>query len=408
MGCNLLVALRYLRGGRRFSRVIAALSVLGMALGVMALLVVMGVMTGFERDLRERILGTNAHLVVLRYGGIQDYERLARRLGRIPGVRTAAPFLYQEAMLCSELATTGVVLRGMEPEALRAVSRLGRCVTSGSLRSLRRGEVLLGQELARQLGVEVGDRLRLIIPFGELTPGGPVPRVERLRVGGTFRVGLYEYDAKLAYVSLRTAQRLLGRPDRATGIEVRLEDAWEAKRVASLLRSALPPGFVVRDWMEMNRSLFSALRVERVTMFVILALIVLVAAFGIVSVLTLSVVERRREIAVLKALGATNGRLMWIFVLQGLMVAVLGVALGTAGGLALGANLDGLARWLQRVAGIQVFPPEIYHLSRIPCAILPRDVATIVGMALLTTLAATLYPAWEACSVEPARALRNE
>jgi len=408
MGCNLLVALRYLQGGRRFSRVIAALSVIGMALGVMALLVVMGVMTGFERDLRERILGANAHLMVLRYGGIEDYKQLAHRFAQIPEVRAAAPFLYQEVMLSSELATTGAILRGMDPEALRRVAPLDRRMVAGSLRSLRQGKLILGQELARQLGLGLGDSLRVIIPFGELTPAGPAPRVECLQVGGVFQVGLYDFDAKLAYVSLETAQRLFGCPGRVTGIEVRLHDAYAVKKVAAWVRSTLPPGFVVRDWMEMNRSLFSALRVERITMFVILTLIVLVAAFGIVSVLTLSVVERRREIAVLKALGATSRRLMWIFVLQGLMVATVGTALGVTGGLALGANLDRLARWLQKAVGIQVFPPEIYHLSRIPCAILPHDLAMILGLVLLATLGATVYPAWEASSVEPARALRNE
>ena len=404
---ELTVALRYLRPRRRggFVSLVSLLSALGVALGVGALIVVLSVMGGFETQLRERLLGLNAHVSVWSLGGrILNYHQLAKRLQAIPGVKAVAGVVQGQVMVVSALGASGAIIRGVQlPQALKVLG-LERIMKQGTLKALARrsnpGGIVLGKVLARILGVRVGEIVKVINPMGEITPVGRLPMVRALRVVGVFDSGLYHYDSSVCYVSLGTAQELFGMGRGVSGLEIAVNDIYRAADVARQAQKVAGVGFVATDWMSANRSLFAALKLERVAMGVVLTLIVAVAAFGIVSSLVMLVMEKRREIAILRAMGATARSIRRIFMLQGL-------AIGTTGTLAgLGMGL-GVCWALARYRFIQL-PPGVYPLDTVPVDVRWGVVGVVCLCALVISLLATVYPARVAAKVGVVEALRYE
>ena len=424
------VSLRYLKSRRRqgFISLITLISVGGVAVGVMVLIVVLSVMSGFETTLKEKLLGINAHLWVLpqRAGQLQGYRELADRLETIPRVTHATPFTAHEVMLMAGGRVAGTIVRGIDPdERSRTVdfARLfeDRDLTAllhppaaapggagnGASQSARRG-IVLGTELARTLRVETGEQIILNSPLGILQPAGILPNMRGFTVTGTFETGMYEYDAKLALISLDEAQELFDLGDVVHGIEVRVDDIYRVLEVAEAAKALLGPGVWTRDWMQMNRTLFSALRQERVLMFIILVLIILVAAFNIISTLIMMVMEKTGAIAILKAMGASNRGIYRIFMIQGLVIGLVGMVIGTIAGLLLAWNLPAIATVIEGWLGIQFFPPEVYVIDKLPVEIRPFDVIAIVVTSVCVSFLATLYPAWNASRLDPVVALRYE
>ncbi|GAB6064092.1 lipoprotein-releasing ABC transporter permease subunit [Deferrisoma palaeochoriense] len=402
---ELWVALRYLRGRRRerFISLITWISVGGVAVGVTALIVVLSVMTGFERDLRDKILGANAHVVVYPMGGgLADYRRMTERVRSVEGVVAATPFVTGQVMLVYGGTVTGALLRGVDPTTAAQATDLGRFLVEGSLEDLAEGGagVILGRELARNLGIRVGDAVQLVTPTGGLTPLGVIPRIRAFRVRGLFASGMYEYDTGIVITSLEEAQDFLRMGDAVSGIEVRLADLYTAREAARRIEQALGPGVWARDWMEMNRNLFSALKLEKTAMFIILALIVVVAAFNIAATLIMVVLEKSREIGVLKSMGATARMIRRIFVAEGMVIGGLGTALGLLGGW-------GLCALLARYRFIRL-PSDVYYIDTLPVVMEPEVFAAVALCALALCFLATLYPSWQAARLDPVEILRYE
>lgn len=415
MSYEILIGLRYLKSKRRqaFISLITLISSGGVALGVMALIVVISVMSGFEKDLRDKILGTNAHVVLLRFGekGVTDVEQLLPRIVRTPHVVGAAPFTLHQVMLTSRYGVMGAVLRGIDPQQERQVTDLERNMKEGSLDALRRAPegIILGKALADGLAVKLGDAVNVVSPVGGgVTPLGMAPRVKQFTLVGVFEAGMYEYDAGLAYIPIPAAQAFFRMGDSVTGVEVKLDDIYQAPQVAGRLQEGFRFPFYTRTWMEMNKNLFSALRLEKTVMFVILVMIVLVAAFGIVSTLTMVVMEKTREIAILKSMGATAAGIMKIFMIEGIVIGATGTLLGLVGGLVVTVNLDGIVRFLEGVFGITAFPRDVYFLDKLPHQVNIPDVAAVVLVAFVISFLATLYPSWQASRLNPVEALRYE
>ena len=403
------IALRYLltRGNHAFISVISWVSVLGVALGVAALIVVLGVMNGFSKELRDKILGVNAHIVVTSLeGAIRNYDHLVEQARTVTGVAGAMPFVYSEVMLSTDLGVKGVVLRGIDPDASGEVITLSRDLIMGDASDLTsdhsgRG-ILVGTELAGRLGLRVGSEVNLLSPAGQRSAAGFSPRVQSFVVRGVFRTGMFEYDSSLAYVSIPAAQSVLGfQRDLASGLEIRLRDVDAASRVAEELERALG-GFPlqVRTWMEMNQNLFAALKLEKAAMFVILVMIVLVGSFSIITTLVMLVMEKTRDIAILASMGAGPRRIARIFILLGTTIGAMGTALGFAIGLL-------LCFLLQRYQFIQL-PMDVYYMDHLPVQLQWTDL-TIIGLAAMgMCFLATLYPARQASRLQPAEALRYE
>lgn len=404
MPFELFIGLRYLRakGGRGFLSLLTVIAMAGMALGVMALIVVLAVMSGFEDELRGKILGTTAHILVTDVAGkgIEDPGRILPVIRGHPQVRAAAPFVLQQVMLSHDEAATGVVLRGIDPEVGR--EELERRVRQGSLADLAGPlpAVALGRELARSLGAVVGDTVTAISPRGAVTAVGTIPKMRPLRVVAVFEIGLYEYDAALAYTSLATAQQFADLGDRVSGIEVRVADVFRARRVSSELSAALGFPYWTRDWTEMNKNLFSAIQLEKTAMFVILTLIVFVAAFAIISHLILMVAEKRREIGVLRALGAGAGSITLVFMAEGVFIGLVGTLIGTALGVTIGL--------VQETYHIVKIPGDVYQLSELPMRMHPPELVLIAVSALVLSFLATLYPSRQAARLDPVEVLRYE
>ena len=401
MRYELWLSLRYLLARRRerFVSIIALLSIGGVALGVTALLVVLSVMSGFDRDLKEKLVGANAHVMIESVQGIRDVEPLLRTVAAMESVVGVSPFVTGQAIVRLPDRAFGVVVRGLDAQREIRVSKLQDYLVVGRLPTQDQ-EVVIGIELARDLRTRVGDPLRLISPAdGSL---------HELVVSGIFRSGMYEYDASLIGVTIPRAQILFRLPGTVTGLAVRLDRLERASEVKSRLAVQLGSGYVVKTWMELNPILFGALRLEKIVMFVILTLIVVVAALNIVSMLIMSVMEKTKDIGVLRSLGATRASVAALFLYQGCAVGVCGICLGLAGGLLLSANLNALAQWLERTFGISVFPPTIYYLDHIPTYISSLDVTLVVVAAFLLTLLAGIYPAIRAARLIPVEALRYE
>ncbi|MFA6221479.1 MAG: lipoprotein-releasing ABC transporter permease subunit [Desulfomonilaceae bacterium] len=406
---ELRVGLRYLRAKRKqaFVSVISAFGVLGVMLGVMTLIIVLGVMNGFERDLKDKILGTVSHIVVMNNStrSITDWVQVMDRIKLIDGINAVTPYIYGQAMLSSRGRVRGVIVRGIDPKSAPQVISISKYMEKGSLKGLGLADgdingVIIGKELATSNSLRVGDSVQLISPQGKRTPIGAIPRVQNFRVVGIFKSGMYEFDSNLVYMDLAEAQKFFEMGSGVTGIEVNLKNIYDAPKIASRIESVLGAPYWTRTWRDMYRNLFSALKLEKIAMFIILTFIVLVAAFNIIISLIMLVMEKSRDIAVLKSLGATSDRIMRIFVVQGMIVGATGTFLGAIAGLGGGALLA-------KYPFIEL-PEEIYTISTLPIAISTSDVLTICIVALTICFLATLYPSYRAARLEPAEALRYE
>ncbi len=413
----LFIGLRYLRAtrGAGFLSIITVIATAGVALGVMTLNVVLAVMTGFEEDLRDRILGFTPHVVVSDYGAsMPTSAALEARLAGVAGVAAVSPYVQGQAMLASGTEVAGVMLRGVQPQAGGVIDfarhvRGGRVEDLAVPREVRRDDsgamvalpgIILGIELARQLGVGVGDPISVVSPAGMPTVVGLVPKVRRFAVVGLFEAGMLEYDSALAYVSLAAAQRFFVLGDAVSGIEVRTDDLDEAEAVAARLVGQLEFPYQVRSWRDLNHNLFAAIRLEKTVYFVVLLLIVLVAAFNIVATLIMVVMEKRRDIAILKSMGATGAGIAKIFIAKGLIIGGIGTATGSVLGL-------GLCLLLQRYEFITL-PKGVFYVSTLPVRIYPEYVGLVIAISLVICLAATLYPARQASRLLPVEAIRYD
>jgi len=403
------IAKKYLLAKRKqtFISIISFISVAGVTVGVMALIIVLAVMSGFERELKERILGATAHAHVTSIqGSIPKPFEVAEKIRKVEGVVAASPYIFTQMMISSGSGAFGGVLRGVDIATIGEVTRLPRDVRVGRLSDLRRktGEslpgVILGRELAANLGVGPGEVVEVLVPGGSVTPLGAFPRTARFRVVGMSESGMYEYDATFAYVAFEEASQLLGLEGRATGVEVKVRDIYAAADVVGRLRATLGYPYWAKDWMQSNRNLFSALKLEKVVMFIILVLIVMVAAFNIISTLIMVVMEKTKDIAILMTLGATRKTIRRIFALEGLIIGVAGTGSGTA----MGALLCHLLRRYQFIH----LPSDVYYISTLPVSLELGTMLIVVASSILICFLATVYPARQASRVDPAEAIRYE
>jgi lipoprotein-releasing system permease protein len=406
------IGLRYLRAERRnhFISFISLVSMLGITLGVAALITVISVMNGFEKELRSRILGMVSHATVSGVGeGLENWQRAIEEAGRTRHVVGAAPFIEREVML-QGLRVSGGAVRGVAPELEPAVSEIAARTAEGDWKSLQPGSwnIVLGRELALSLGVGIGDEVLVYAPLARSTPIGAMPVTRRFTVTGVFEAGMQEYDRYLAVVHLDDAARLLRMGDSVSGVRLKLDDMFLAWRVARDLAERLGGFYRVRDWTQEHSNFFRAVQTEKVVMFVILSLIIAVAAFNLVSTLVMLVTDKQSDIAILRTLGMTPGSVMGVFVVQGVVVGVIGIGLGLIGGIALAENVSEVMHFLERTFGFQLFPAEVYYISDLPSDLRANDVLRITGLSFLIAALATLYPAWRAARTQPAEALRYE
>ena len=401
------------RGGRRngFISFISAVSMLGIALGVAALIIVLSVMNGFQKEVRDRMLSVIPHVELLSADGaaLPDWRAVAQAARGHPEVAGAAPFIANQVLVARGELMRGAVVRGISPAEEATVTALGARLRDGVLATLRPGawNIVLGAEMARALGVRAGDQVTLVAPGGQVTPAGVVPRLRQFTVAGTFEAGHFEYDSGLALVHLEDAARLF-RLEGPSGVQLRVTDAQQARAVAGELLDRLPPGLLVRDWTRTNRQWYDAVQIEKRMMAIILTLIVAVAAFNLVSTLVMTVTDKRADIAILRTLGASPGSVMAIFIVQGALAGIVGTASGVGLGLAVAWNIDVIVPAIERALGVAFLPGSIYLISRMPSEPLAADIVPIALISLALAFAATLYPSWRASRIRPAEALRHE
>ncbi len=409
----LFIGLRYTRARRRnhFISFNSLISMLGIAVGVAALITVISVMNGFEKELRQRILGVVSHATVVVPGGtLRDWRAVLDIVSNHEEVVAAAPYIRGEGMLSHGGRVAGSVLRGVLPKDEGRVSDLDRKMIVGRLDELQAGRfnIVLGRDLALALGVNVGDRVTLIIPQANVTPVGVVPRMKRFTVTGIFSVGMYEYDSAFALLHLEDAARLFRLGNGVSGLRLRLQDMFQAPLLAQRLDRELPLGYEVRDWTRQHANFFRAVKMEKTVMFLILMLIVGVAAFNLVSTLVMMVTDKHGDIAILRTLGTSPAGIMAVFIIQGGVIGLMGVILGVLGGVSLAQNIDVVVPAIEQMLGMKFLAPDVYYISDLPSDMRWRDVWQIGGIALLLCLLATLYPAWRAARTQPAEALRYE
>jgi len=410
---ELLVGLRYTRAKRRnhFISFISLTSMAGIALGVAALIVVLSVMNGFQTELRARILGVASHVQISNASGrLQDWPAVAAAASQHSRVRAAAPFVHAQAMLSAGQGVRGAIVRGVLPADEDRVAEIGKHMRAGRLDALKPGEynVVLGADLARALGVLPGERVTLIAPQGQVTPAGVIPRLRQFTVVGLFEVGMFEYDSGLALIHLEDAQRLYQLDSAVSGVRLKLDDLFAARSVARELVQKLGPEFYASDWTRSHANFFRAVEIEKRVMFIILTLIVAVAAFNIVSTLVMLVTDKQADIAILRTLGASPRSVMGIFVVQGALIGVIGTILGVIGGVLLAFHIDVVVPAVEQALGFKFLSKDVYYISDLPSEVQARDVATIGLMSLALAFLATLYPSWRAARVNPAEALRYE
>ena len=428
MSYELFVSIRHLsaKKSQKFISLNTWISIAGVGLGVMALIVVIAVMSGFSKDLRDKILGTNSHVVVsnMNRGVVDNYDGILKKVRSVKGVIAAAPFIMNQVMLINGDRVSGIVVRGIDPEKEETVSDLGKNMVSGTVSDLKtkssfsgetkgkekknRAGIILGKELLRRLGVGVGDIVSMVSPVSRVTPVGLIPRMKLFKVVGVFESGMYEYDANLSFILLKSAQKFFSMKNGVSGIEVRVADIEQAGNIASVIQKELGFPYLVRDWMQMNRNLFSALKLEKVVMFIILILIIFVAAFNIVSTLFMLVMEKAKEIAILKSMGASCSSIMKIYSYQGLVIGLVGTFLGCAAGFVIVPNLNEIVSSIESIFGIVAFPSDVYYLDRLPSKIQYTDSFLIIIFSIVICLVASLYPAWRASKLDLVDGLRYE
>ncbi len=413
---ELILGWRYTRAGRStrrngFISFISGVSMMGIALGVAALIIVLSVMNGFQKEVRDRMLGVVSHIEVLSSdgGALVNEASVLKTVSGHPSVVAAAPFIATQALLARGEDMKGVIVRGINPALEPGVTDLSPGMNNAALSHLKSGEfgVVLGIDLARMLGLRVGDPVTLVAPSGQVTPAGVVPRLKQMTLVGTFSSGHYEYDSALALLHVDDAARIF-RLEGPSGVRLKLRDLHEARQVAQELAMQLPPEVLVRDWTQQNRTWFAAVQVEKRMMFIILTLIVAVAAFNLVSTLVMTVTDKRADIAILRTLGASPASIMGVFVVQGAMVGVIGTLSGLALGLLVAFNIDVIVPALESLFHASFLPKDIYLISHMPSDPQSADIVPIALIALVLAFVATLYPSWRASQVNPAEALRYE
>jgi len=401
------IACRYFRSKKKHTGISinTIISVAGVALGVMTLITVLSVMSGFHEDLQRKILGVNSHIVILSYKGkIKEYKSVIEKIASIDEVVNSAPFIYGQVMLRSGDRAHGVVVRGIDPVISLGTIDILKNLKIGNVDDLKKNEgisgIIIGKELLRNLGLFVGDVIDMVSPAGELGPLGMIPKMKKFKVVGYFEAGMYEYDSSLAFINIQDAQEFFNYGDAVTGIEVKIDDLYKAEKIADEIERILEPPFYARDWMQMNRNLFSALKLEKIAMFVILTLIILVASFNIISNLIMTVIEKGREIAIMKAMGATNRGIMSIFMIHGLIIGITGTIIGVAGGFV-------LCQLLKSYKFITL-PADVYYLSYLPVKLNLFDFIIVPVAAIFISFIATIYPSWQAAKLDPVEPLRYE
>lgn len=383
----------------------------GIGLGVMALIVVLSVMNGFQEELRNRILGVASHAQIVSFeGDLQHWQAYADIAEKRSEVLAAAPFIQQQAMLSMDQTVRGSVIRGIDPVLEDKVADFAKFMKNGALRDLVPGEfgVILGKELAGALGVRMGDKVTLIAPQGLVTPAAVLPRLKQFRVVGVFEAGMFEYDSGLALIHIKDAQTLYQMGDGVSGVRLRLNDLFKARRVANELSAEMPQDVYVSDWTQSHANFFRAVQMEKTVMFIILSLIVAVAAFNIVSALVMAVQDKKADIAILRTLGASPFEVMTIFVIQGATMGLIGLGAGTLFGVLLAKNIAVVVPWIEKTFGVQFLAKDVYYISDLPSQLLWGDVLGVLAVAFVLTVIATLYPSWRASRINPAEALRYE
>ncbi len=410
---ELFIGLRYLRAKRRnhFISIISLISIIGISLGVMALITVLSVMNGFEDELRNRILSMTAHATVT--GGerqMDDWQRVIEQAGRHPDVLGAAPYVEAEGMLSNAGQLSGAAIRGVLPAEEAKVSDIGEKMLRGDLDDLESGayNIVLGRHLAYAIGAQVGDKVVLLISEGNVTPAGIVPRMRRFTVSGIFEVGMYEYDRTLAFIHLDDARRLFNLDDGVTGVRLKLDDMFESRRIVRELVEHLDGTYYLSDWTRKHENFFRAIATEKTVMFVILTLIVAVAAFNIISTLVMVVTDKQADIAILRTLGSSPRSVMAMFMVQGTFIGVLGTAIGVTLGVLLSLNVENIIPALESLFHTDLLPDDVYYISDLPSKMELDDVITVAATAFSLSLLAGIYPAWRAARTQPAEALRYE
>ena len=410
---ELFIGLRYTRAKRRnhFISFISMISMAGIGLGVMALIVVLSVMNGFQKEIRARILGVTPHLQVMSDSGqISNWPQVLEIVEQHPEVRAAAPYVNGQGMVSLNESVQGVMVRGILPDAEQRLTGLGDKMKKGSLSDLRSGafNIVLGVDLARSLGAHVGDSVLLITPQGQITPAGMIPRLKQFHVVGIFEIGMAPYDNALALIQLEDAQKLYRMGGSVSGISGSLRNLDLAPQVAYELEDKLPKDTYATDWTRQNANYFSVVAMEKKMMFIILSLIVLVAAFNIVSTLVMAVTDKQADIAILRTLGASPKSIMQIFMVQGMLIGLIGMGLGVIGGVLLALNIGTIVPFIEHLFGVQFLSKEFYYISELPSDLQRGDVFVVASMSFFISLIATLYPSWRAAKIQPAEALRYE
>jgi lipoprotein-releasing system permease protein len=410
---ELFVGLRYTRAKRRnhFISFISLSSMMGIALGVTALITVLSVMNGFEKEVRERILDMVSHLTVTDFDGrLNNWSKVMKTTKTHKNVIAAAPYIEAQGMLINGTNVNGSLIRGVLPEREPDVSNVSSKMKAGRFNDLKAGKfgVILGQDLARILGVHLGDKVTMVTPSANVTPAGIAPRLKRFTVVGIFYVGMYEYDSTMALIHLKDAQRLFRMQGSVTGIRAKLNDLFAAPLVREELQDNGLSEYWVRDWSSYHANWFRAVKIEKRMIFLLLLLIVAVAAFNIVSTLVMVVTDKQSDIAILRTLGASPRSIMGIFMVQGAIIGFIGTLVGIVGGVSLSLNLDTVVPFLEKLFGVQILDPAVYYISALPSDLHWDDVWMICSISLILGLVATLYPAWRASQTQPAEALRYE
>ncbi len=409
----LFVGLRYFRAKRRnqFISFISSMSMIAIAIGVMALITVLSVMNGFQNELRTRILGMVSDVTISSFAGkLTDWQSVMQKVQGMPHVTGAAPYIEDQAMLANGANMSGTVVRGILPGDDTRVSDVGKKLISGSLNDLKPGSynIILGKDLAYSLGVGPGDKVIMLISQGNVTPAGIIPRLRRFTVTGIFYAGVYQYDSALALISLKDAQTLYAMGSAVTGVRLKLDDNLLAPEIARRLVTMFNGNYYISDWTQQNANLWTAIAIEKTVMFVILSLIDLVAAISIIIVLVMAVTDKQSDIAILRTLGMTPKGIMGVFIVQGTLIGFLGTLLGLILGILLAHNVNNLLEFARHAFHVQIFPASVYYISNLPSDIYVSDVLKVTISTFVLTILATLYPAWRAAHTQPAEALRYE